>query len=569
MADSRFVVQARFEGDSSGAVRASKQFQRSIDEIGGSLKDVVVGVAGFEALRRALTFAVREASDAEDASRKLRVALQGLGPDAEAAAAALERQANALAASTRFQDDAVSAAQTRLATIAGSRAEIESLTAAAADLAAGLGIGIEDAAGKLAQALAGSKNPLKAFGIDTEGAAKSSERLASVLDGVTQKFGGQAAAAAQTFGGIMARLSNQVGEAAEAFGTGVISSEELRSALTDTISFLSSADTLRAIQRYGEMFSEVLTPAIAVVRGLKVALDAIGTGIGTVITALPGFQSGLGNVEANTAAVEATAKRLGITVEEVRARMEAAKGAVGAMSQVEESAAESTRKLTLSLEGLSKAAANTKGPAEFLAEALNVVTSAQLEAEIIKIGVALDGARASGELTFQELGVLSEQAEAKMTALRERIDRLKQGLPDIAPAAEQGLGGAAESAAALNDQLERSVALGDSTRQALAATAAQATLTARQFDALAASAAAAAAAQGASSGAASLAGNAAAVDAALSAGGRLTQGGTRIRLPGGGSRLVRSGSSFSSLSGGTFATARSSQSVSSDGRIGG
>lgn len=557
MADSRFVVQARFEGDSSGAVRASKQFQRSLDDIGGSLKSAVAGIAGFEALRRAFTFAVTEASEAEDAALKLSLALNRLGPDAEAAAAALTKQANALAATTRFQDDAITSAQTRLASVASSREEIESLTVAAADLAAALGISVEDAAAKLATALTSAKNPLKSYGITTDGAAKSSERLASVIDGVAERFGGQAAAAAQTFGGIMARLANQFGEVAESIGGGIIENDRLRHSFESLIGFLSDPGTVRAISSFGALLGDVLGGIVGVVHGLSIAFDELIGQLVQMVTPLEG-------IEANTAALEATAKRLGITVDEVRARMDAARTAVGAMAQAEEAAAVSTRKITVELDKLAKATTATKGPAEFLSELLGVQSSIALESQIIAIGVALDGARQSGEFTFQELAAKAEEANRQMEALRERADRLKQGLPEIAEAADAGLGTATDQAERFTDQLAEARLGTDSVRAGLVELGAQATRTAVNFDALARSATAAALAGGASDRSAAQTGRSVAVQAALDAGGRLTQGGSRVRLPGGGSRLT---SSFSQT--GVFASQRSSSSVSSDGRIGG
>lgn len=191
-----------------------------------------------------------------------------------------------------------------------------------------------------------------------------------------------------------------------------------------------------------------------------------------------------------------------------------------------------------------------------------------------------DWLKTSSRLKSEALDILSQMGE-RLGLLKgnaqeagDRIQSVNNNFTSVAATArEAGQAGsagmdaikqAAEDAAA---QLEATRVSADNARVGFSALGAQAataaaqvrSLTAAQFDAIEAS-------QGVG----------AATQAALDAGGRLTQGGARVRLAGGGSRLTssfgfgsRGSSSFATISGGTFSVTRPSQPVSSDGRIGG
>jgi hypothetical protein len=173
-----------------------------------------------------------------------------------------------------------------------------------------------------------------------------------------------------------------------------------------------------------------------------------------------------------------------------------------------------------------------------LAAALGLVTEAELEKQLADIAIALEEARIATGGASDQFIAYAEAAKEATEKIEERLVSVRGGfgdLEDVVDKAKESVtefGQTSDSAGSQVGHLEQ--ALDDaristddlraglrSTTSELVAAGAQAILTASQFDALR-----------------KAAGDAAAVTAALQGGGTLSQGGTRIRLAGGGSRLT-------------------------------
>lgn len=229
----------------SSATEASTGIGRVGSSLVSSTAAMAAGAISLAALVSGLKSAVTASAEQEAALNRLRVALAELGPEAEGVVRALEEQANVLQQNTAFSDDAVNAAQARIAAFTNEEATIKLLTKASADLAAARNIDLVSASDTLIKAFIGEGTALKRLGIDVDGAAGSMERLESVARGVTEAFGGQAAAQLDTASGAFGRLRNALGEVAEATGDVATKSDTVRN-LIDTLSsaFFTVAETV-------------------------------------------------------------------------------------------------------------------------------------------------------------------------------------------------------------------------------------------------------------------------------------------------------------------------------------
>ena len=171
------------------------------------------GAAYFGAMGmgRALKNAIELAGVQEQAEKKLSTAL---GYTSEA----LLTQASALQQVTTYGDEAIISAQALIAAFVDDEEQIKAATAATLDLAAAKGMDLNAAADLVSKTLGSSTNAMSRYGIEVEGAVGSTERLESLTSSIADKFGGQAAAAADTMAGATQRAANATGDAAEAVG---------------------------------------------------------------------------------------------------------------------------------------------------------------------------------------------------------------------------------------------------------------------------------------------------------------------------------------------------------------
>jgi SLT domain-containing protein/phage-related protein len=132
----------------------------------------------------------------------------------------------------------------------------------AADFARFKGIGLSDAAKLLAKAATGSTRALKDVGISTADLPKhfattgtAASRMRIIMELLSKRVGGQAAAASQTFGGKLAAMHAQIENVSAKIGSALL---PILSALLTMI----STYVLPVIQKFGEWFTNVGAPAI-------------------------------------------------------------------------------------------------------------------------------------------------------------------------------------------------------------------------------------------------------------------------------------------------------------------
>ena len=154
---------------------------------------------------------------------------------------------------------------------------------AAQDLATGLDVDLKTAALLVGKAFAGDTSTLKRYGIVLDQTELKQRGVAVVLEAIQAKFGGQAAAKAQTFGGIIEQLGNSWGDLKEKIGKWLTQSSGL---LTPMLAKISGAVTWLN-DNFEEIKPVLAAVAAALAVGLVVGLGALGAVIyATVIPAL-------------------------------------------------------------------------------------------------------------------------------------------------------------------------------------------------------------------------------------------------------------------------------------------
>ncbi len=180
---------------------------------------------------------------------------------------ALLNQASALQSVTEFGDEAIIEVQALIGAFTKDEEQIKSLTKATLDLAAAKGMDLKAAADLVAKSFGSSTNSLSRYGVEVNGVVGSSQRLESLTSNISELFGGQAAASAETLGGSVEQMKNAMGDASEAIGQAFAPfMKELAGLLTDAAQgaksfFLTLSETpldrtIRELQELGENTTE-------------------------------------------------------------------------------------------------------------------------------------------------------------------------------------------------------------------------------------------------------------------------------------------------------------------------
>lgn len=205
---------SRFKGNLGGVNASTLTATAAFAAMGLSIG----GVIGF------FKMAIEGAAQQEAAEKKLATALGYTST-------ALLAQATALQHTTTFSDDQIINAQALIASFTHSEEQTRALTQATLDLASAKEMDLASAAELVAKSLGSETNALARMGIKVSGAANSSERLSDVTEGIARLYGGQAAAAADTFGGKIIRLKDAFGDMSEAIGGHITQSSTFRAIL--------------------------------------------------------------------------------------------------------------------------------------------------------------------------------------------------------------------------------------------------------------------------------------------------------------------------------------------------
>lgn len=218
---SKGTVTVRIVGDDSGL----KGTLASVESGFGSFakKAAVVGgaIGGAFAVDKIIDFgasSVKAFAESEQASAKLSDAFARFPKLADSNAAAFEKQAEALAKTTRFDDDATKTSQALLAQYKLTGAQIQQLTPLVQDYAAKTGKDLPAAAEAMGKAILGKGAALKQIGVNFKDTGDAGKNFELVMGALSAKVGGFAEKEGQTAAGKLEILKNQFGEVQEQIG---------------------------------------------------------------------------------------------------------------------------------------------------------------------------------------------------------------------------------------------------------------------------------------------------------------------------------------------------------------
>lgn len=196
-------------GKLSGALKTVKENFFAVTAAIGSM--VAIGVS-----------LVKSAIDSENAVSKLNIALKNQGIFSEQLSKEMQNYASELQKTSTFSDEAILSTQSMLTTFGLAGKTMKDATQSTLDLASGLGIDLNSAALLVGKAFAGETGTLSRYGIIIDENIPRSEKFAAAIQQINQRFGGEAAAATQTFSGRVAVLGNQFDDIKEKIGAGII-----------------------------------------------------------------------------------------------------------------------------------------------------------------------------------------------------------------------------------------------------------------------------------------------------------------------------------------------------------
>lgn len=188
-----------------------------------SMGKIAGGVFGGFALTAGIakvTDFMRDATTAAIEDEKSQVALAKAMENVGAAHAVpqVEDFIKSLMLATGVADDELRPAYQKLVTATGDVAKAQDLLSTAMDVSAGTGKDLNTVSLALAKAANGNIGALTRLGVPIDANIVKTKDFAAATDVLNAKFGGQAAAAAETYGGQLKRLSTAAEEAKETIG---------------------------------------------------------------------------------------------------------------------------------------------------------------------------------------------------------------------------------------------------------------------------------------------------------------------------------------------------------------
>jgi hypothetical protein len=268
--------------DASGAITQLGAVEGAV----GSLKAAFISMAGILGLGLGLREIVTASVDAQRSFAQLEAGVRSTGMAAGFTATQLHEQAMAMQELTSFSHDAIEKTQSIFLLFQDLKGvQFQQATQAAADLAARMGTDVPDAARQLGKALEAPATGLlmlRRAGIvftdqqteQIKTMAKAGDLLGAqtiILDLLTQKVGGSAAALRDTLGGALSNLKNQLVDFIEVSKDGS----------SGTIAFINTiADGVKHLDDYK---ASIMGIAAAL------AMPAIASGVTALVASMTGL----------------------------------------------------------------------------------------------------------------------------------------------------------------------------------------------------------------------------------------------------------------------------------------
>ena len=205
---------------------------------------------------------------------------------------ALRDQAAALQEVTKYDGDLTNAAQASLAAFDLTGQQIQAVTPLMLDLATAMGTDAAGAAQTIGRALLGNTRGLKAIGIEFTATGDRARDLATLMDLISQKFGGFAEREGKTAAGQAAQLANSFGDLQESIGAALLPAlQQLVNIAKPLLDIVKNLPT--PLVSAGLAFGGIAV-ATRLLGGNMSTLSRAFTGIRGAVTGLPTVVSSLG-----------------------------------------------------------------------------------------------------------------------------------------------------------------------------------------------------------------------------------------------------------------------------------
>lgn len=178
----------------------------------------IAGIFSFAAIADFFKKSIEAYDEQEIASARLVKALESQGRASDATVGHLEALSLQMEQLTGVEDNQIMTAEATLVTFGLQGQQMDRALKAALDLAAGMGIDLQQAVFLVGKAFQGQTETLGRYGIKVSEAIDPTQRFETVLSKINDRFGGQAQAQAETFGGQIKLMGDAFQHLQEAVG---------------------------------------------------------------------------------------------------------------------------------------------------------------------------------------------------------------------------------------------------------------------------------------------------------------------------------------------------------------
>ena len=173
---------------------------------------------------------------------------------------------------TRFGDEETISAMSLLGAYTDNEKAIARLTKASMDLAVAKGMDLNSAVDLVGKSVFSTTNALTRYAVEMVGTQGSTERLESATQSLSDLYGGQAEADADTYLGAMDSLGNSLGDLGEDIGVVVIPMIKLFASAIKTVADAIDTEDVKA---YGTALGGLALGYLAVSRGALIATKSM------------------------------------------------------------------------------------------------------------------------------------------------------------------------------------------------------------------------------------------------------------------------------------------------------
>jgi|SRR5215471_1180207 len=204
-------------------------------EIKGTMLGLISGTAildtakeGFRVLTEFVGDSITAYGNAELAAKKMTTALMAQGTATPQTIAAFNDLATQFQRTTVYSDDLINEMESLLTQVGNvAPAQMDAALTASTNLASGLGIDLKNATMLVAKAFAEGGESIGKLGKLLGDAYRPGMDMSEVLDAINSKFGGQAAAEAETYAGRIKQIANEWDNFKEAVGKAIVTDPQI------------------------------------------------------------------------------------------------------------------------------------------------------------------------------------------------------------------------------------------------------------------------------------------------------------------------------------------------------